>query len=399
MRVAFITDEFPPQVEGGAGVVAYHLAKRLRELNHEPIVITPGRCNRGECDYDLSSIKIVNVKISKWLPFPSFQFWIKLPMVVRNLEKEEKFDIIHFNGLSYCFLPKRLTLAPQVLTIHHLVTDTIKANKLNIISRIKNIALESSIIMPFIEKGGIYCADKIIAVSESTKNRIIQKYQIDNKKISVIHNGIDIINGAYNKNMVLKEEIVSNNLPKILFVGRVDDPRKNLITLVESFSLVLQSLDATLWIVGKGDAAKAKELLSSLGISSKAVFFGSVDNHKLQLLYKLCDIYVSPSKLEGFGLSILEAMAARKPVITSRVGVLTELFSDEEELFIDPDNIDQLADAIIRYIKDDSFRTMMGNRNFEIIKDKFNWAKTAKETERVYKELLDGANTEGKKHS
>ena len=88
-------------------------------------------------DNHKKNIKIEKIKINERIPFKGLQFWLRLPKVVREIHKIEKFGLIHFNGYYYGFLKKQIIKSPQVVTVHHLAVDAIKHNNLNILSRIK----------------------------------------------------------------------------------------------------------------------------------------------------------------------------------------------------------------------------------------------------------------------
>src|SRR5690606_17770231 len=108
----------------------------------------------------------------------------------------------------------------------------------------------------------------------------------------------------------LRKSLGLENKIILLFVGRIDDPRKGLDTLLHSVKKILDKKDIFLLIVGKGDQAGARKLSEILKINDNIMFTGFVNSKNLKKYYLLCDIYVCPSRLEGFGLTILEAMVA-----------------------------------------------------------------------------------------
>ena len=187
MRIAFITFEYPPFIIGGAGIYAINVTRKLAKLGHEVIVFTP-QIGLGESIDDDGNLKICRIALNNNLPFKALQFWLKLPEAMMKTESSNKFDIIHFNGLSYWFMKNKLSEAPNVVTIHHLVTDAIKSNNLSLISRFKDISGENSFFMSFIEKRCIKYADNIISVSKFTKKQIVETYKINPEKINVIYN-------------------------------------------------------------------------------------------------------------------------------------------------------------------------------------------------------------------
>ncbi len=391
MRIAFVTFEYPPFIIGGAGIYAWNITRELAKLGHEVIVFTPVSSENAP-ESDLPNLKIQKVTVNKKLPFKALQFWLGLPSEIKKFEKETPFDIIHFNGISYWFLKKRLSKAKHIVTVHHLVKDAIINNNLNFFSRVKDIGGENSFFMSFLEKKCIKSPDKLIAVSNFTKKQIVESYDIDPDQIEVIYNGIDV-NGYLFSNeeiTITRKKLGLNNSPVILFVGRLDDPRKGLVFLINSLVNVLNKIDVTLLVVGKGDTNKVKNFVDSLGISRNVVFTGFVDENNLKKYYSLCDIYVCPSRLEGFGLTILEAMAAGKPIVATKVGAIPEILSgDVNGILVESDNIDMMSSAICTLLQNLTLSNCMINNSISLC-NKFNWNKNANELLYVYSQLLVG---------
>lgn len=385
-----MTYEYPPFIIGGAGTYAEKVTCELAKLGHEIFVFAPQIEKLSREAVNVPNLRIIRVRINDRLPFKALQFWLSLPKVIKTAEKNGKFDIIHFNGISYWFLKKRLGSAPHIVTIHHLVTDAIKSNNLSMVSRFKNLSGENSLIIPWIEKRCIRFADKIIAVSNFTKDQILKNYNVEPGKTSVIYNGIDLNTQSFSEEDVeaTKKGFVLDNKPVLLFVGRVDDPRKGLDMLIKALPKVLKKGDVNLLVVGKGDQAKARELAELVGVSNKIVFTGFVDDITLKKCYALCDVYVCPSRLEGFGLTLLDAMAAGKPIVATRVGAIPEVIRDKANgVLAEPDDENSLARAIYQ-----ALTTISDNDNFScrILKDKFNWAKNTKILEKFYAGDISG---------
>jgi glycosyltransferase involved in cell wall biosynthesis len=234
-------------------------------------------------------------------------------------------------------------------------------------------------------------ADKLIAISNYTKKQIVDYYNINAELIPVIYDGID----SHSCDFTVEEIETTSELlgvkerTMILFVGRVDDPRKNLNALLNSLHSVLKKTDAVLVIVGKGDQKEAKDISKSLGISNNVVFTGFVDENYLQKCYLLCDIYVCPSKLEGFGLTLLEAMAAGKPIVATNVGAIPELIQDGiNGILVKSDDIDGLCSAICKLLENEKMADEMGKMNIEKVKN-FSWDTCAHRVLEIYNESLD----------
>jgi len=172
MRIAFVSFEYPPFVVGGAGVYAQHVTKELSNLGHDVTVVTSST-NRNDDFTD--NLRIKEIKTDSWLLPKALQFWRKLPQTLNKIDGENKFDILHFNGLSYSFLKKRLLNCPHILTVHHLMKDAIESDGSNKLIRFFDLRGEKSFFMPIVEKRAINSVDRIIAVSNFTKKSNYQR--------------------------------------------------------------------------------------------------------------------------------------------------------------------------------------------------------------------------------
>lgn len=372
---------------GGAGVYAEAVTKELVKLGHEVTVFTPNIIETE--DKNSQNLNIIRIDLNKNLPFKALQFWLKLPKVLKDQHKFKKFDLVHINGISYGFLKKRLLNIPQILTVHHTVKDAIINNQKSTISRILDFSGENNFLLPITEKKAVKSVDKIIAVSEFTKKQIVKYYGVKNDKITVIYNGIDKKRLNILDDDLTKFKNNNNLLNKkcVLFVGRIDDHRKGLDLLLKAFKQVLNNLDAVLIVVGNGNNKKPVEMCKNLGISDNVIFKGFVDESTLQLYYKSCDVYVCPSKLEGFGLTILEALSNGAPVIASNVGAIPEIIKEGENGFlVDAHDSKQLAKRICSILNDKVLKDKIKLNN--TVYEPRSWIKSAEEIQNLYNSLI-----------
>jgi glycosyltransferase involved in cell wall biosynthesis len=388
MRVAFVTFEYPPFIIGGAGVHALHITEELAKLGNQVVVFTPA-IGSDSTEHPLdANLQIWHVPVREVIPFRALQFWINLPGEIKKAEREQKFDVIHINGLSYWFLPRRLSAAPHVLTVHHLVRDAAENIGLSLSSRMKDLSGENGFLIPQIERRALESVDMVVAVSNYTKDRILQTYSIPSEMVDVVYNGVKFDGYTFTREELdeTRKQMGLPDLPVILFVGRVDDPRKGLDVLIQAFRKVLDEVDATLLVVGKGDQTIARDLAGPA--LDRIVFTGFVDDITLKKCYALCDLYVCPSRLEGFGLTILEAFAAGKPVVVTRVGAIPELVHDGQNGFlVSPDNVTAMATAIVLILQDSESYEQLGRGNTIYLGDIFSWAEAAGKTGRLYLQL------------
>ena len=389
MKIAFVTFEYPPFIQGGAGVVAEKLTKGLARLGHKVHVIAARIAGSEEHEInDGVFVHRINFINKPLLSAPSY--WISLRKRFGAIEKEiGSFDIVHGNNVSDFSLTKKLTKAPRVLTTHHLAHSVLNTIRPTYFNRIKNLGGEIGIV-PYIEKICINRADKIIAVSNYTKRELILTYNVPGTKIEVISNGIEQESFDFNEEerKEIGDKFGIHKKSTVMFVGRLEE-RKGLSLLLQAFKQVLTNIDAHLVVVGSGDQKPYQELACSLGIMNRVIFTGYVDELSLRKLYSICDVYVLSSRLEGFGLTIVEAMAAGKPVVATKVGEIPEIVnSGENGILVEVDDLDGLANGMCTYLGDEKLAKNVGKRNAKYVRERFSWEKSAKEMERVYRQLI-----------
>ena len=216
-------------------------------------------------------------------------------------------------------------------------------------------------------------ADALIAISQNTKNDLSNIYQIPQDKIKVINPGISQI---FFQPILQdqKNEIKSKyNLPDnfIFYLGNLE-PRKNIESLISAFGQIKDQ--SYFLIIGGGEAWKYKKMYrtwQNSPIRKKIKFLGYVDNSDRPTLYSLAKVFVYPSVYEGFGLPPLEAMACGTPVITSFSSSLPEAVGNAG-LMVDPNNYEDLAQAINQIISDPNLCQDLINKGKNRVND-FKW--------------------------
>jgi len=159
--------------------------------------------------------------------------------------------------------------------------------------------------------------------------------------------------------------------------------------LLKAFLIVREHYDIILVVVGNSSNKRAKQLAKNLGIDSRIVFTGFVPDNILRLLYTLCSVYVNPSRLEGFGLTILEAMASAKPIVATNVAAIPELVENGVNgILVESEDIKGLAEGICRFLGDPTASTKIGLNNQKYAAQ-FNWRNNAEEIEKIYLTLAE----------
>ncbi|MEA3336345.1 MAG: glycosyltransferase family 1 protein [Chloroflexota bacterium] len=234
-------------------------------------------------------------------------------------------------------------------------------------------------------------ADKIIAVSESTKNDLIRLTGVPQKKISVVYEAADpmfrplpteeartALKGKY----PLPEEY-------IFFVSTIE-PRKNISTLLRAYRRLRDDYKVTAGLVLAGAigwlADQVFEDVESLGLQDNVTFLGRVDNLDLLYLYNAAQCLAHPAFYEGFGLTPLEAMACGTPTVVSSISSLPEVVGDAA-LLVDANNDEELAVAIHRLLTDQQLRQSLREKGL-IRARVFSWDRAARETLAVYRSAM-----------
>ena len=144
-----------------------------------------------------------------------------------------------------------------------------------------------------------------------------------------------------------------------------------------------------LLVVGKGDQNEARTLSTSLGILDNVYFTGFVDEITLKKCYAICNVYVVPSRLEGFGLTLLEAMAAGKPVVATNVGAIPEIMKDKENgILVETNDINSMSNAICTILQNGIPAKNVGQDIIHLMNENFNWKNNAQETDKLYLQLI-----------
>ncbi len=236
-------------------------------------------------------------------------------------------------------------------------------------------------------------SDRILTVSETSKNDILRRFKVAAEKVVVIYNAID-----ERFNVEPSEEQVERVRQRyqldeqfVLYVGNIK-PHKNLERLIEAFDLLRRGGFEHLRLLIIGDEiSKYPALRRTVHVHKlhKSVrFLGFVPIETLAVLYRLADVFVFPSLYEGFGLPPVEAMASGAPVVTSNVSSLPEVVG-EAALLVDPYDPESIADGMRQVLTDDALRETLRARGFAKAQQ-YSWQRSVEQVHRIYMEVLQG---------
>jgi glycosyltransferase involved in cell wall biosynthesis len=217
-------------------------------------------------------------------------------------------------------------------------------------------------------------ADRVLAVSEQTKRDLVERYHVDERKVVVTPNGVD--------EAFRPEGPTRDGRPYLLFVGALQ-LRKDPLAAIEALSLADSDLGLVLVGPDKGAAAEAGRAVARLGLNGRVEFAGHVEKPELAALYRGAEALVFPSRYEGFGLPVLEAMASGTPVVATSAGAIPEVAGDAAVL-VGPGDPVALAGGIERALADRDRLVRAGLERARL----YSWTETARRTLAVYRELL-----------
>jgi glycosyltransferase involved in cell wall biosynthesis len=232
-------------------------------------------------------------------------------------------------------------------------------------------------------------ADKIVAVSEFTRNEIMRCYKIPGEKIRVVHNATgDDFSGKYSSVEYLKTIKKRYDLPEkfILYLGTMQ-PRKNLPLLVEAYGKIRTRVPGLKLVLAGGKNAynfdrNIGKTIHKFSLSEDVIFTGYVPEEDKPAFFQLAEVFCSPSLYEGFGIPILEAMSAGTPVIASEIPAYKEIAGDSAWLF-NPSDSDSLAEKIYDVCTQDELRRRLIDSGKKKAKE-FSWKQSAEKTLAIY---------------
>ena len=407
MRIALLTNEYPPHIYGGAGVHVAYLARELISLAEDNNLTIKILCF-GDQQESSHHKTVEGIPAPVKLPAQDHRHQKLLDTLERNLTMTgalRKVDIIHchtwYTHLAGCLL-KQLLGAPLVLTTHSLEPQRPwKEEQLGSGYRVST----------WLEHTAYNNADGVIAVSEAMRHDVHELYGVPLDKVRVIYNGIDI--EAYQPTFdpaVPAYYKIDPERPFLLFVGRITH-QKGIFHLLRAvrhldpaLQVVLCASDPDTPHIGKEMATRVEDLKAKTGRTIIWIphFLPQED---LIRLYSHAALFICPSIYEPFGIINLEAMACGTPVVASAVGGIKEVVRHEETGLLvpfepkglaNPEPKDtrryarDLAAAVNRLLAAPEVMAEMGRRARQVVEEKFSWKSVAQQTLQYYEMLVGG---------
>jgi len=393
MRILMFGWELPPHNSGGLGVACFYLARALAKAEAEVLFVLPRAIDAIPADFKIlfadSSMR-VRVIDSPLVPYVTSQSYsaflsqsarsrlygntlfeevLRYAKKAKRIAKTEQFDVIHAHDwLSFPagVHAKVISGKPLVVHVHATEFDRTGGHGVN------QFVYE-------VEKYGMEMADKVITVSQRTRDLVAEKYGIPKEKIEVVYNAVDDFSAPPNQKKI-------SDRPTISFVGRIT-LQKGPDYFLEAAKKVLKHEPTALFVMaGDGDMYhKMVEKAAHLGIADSVLFPGFVRGDDLAHVYQSTDLFVMPSVSEPFGLSAIEALQYGVPVLISKQTGAGESLS--HCLKVDFWDVDEMAAKMLAVLKYRELRQCLSEFGRQEI-SKFSWDKSAGQCLNIYNNLI-----------
>ncbi len=426
MKILMFGWEFPPHISGGLGTACEGLTKGLATHQVEVLFVMPSASG----DEDQSTVRIINAsdvavfdtkeearqifekvkflqvtsnlipylgpdqfeeqidleKSKEWKDFrisfgQKYKFSgtyganlmaevMRYAMVASSIARQHTFDVIHAHdwltnmaGIA----AKRMSGKPLVIHVHATEFDRTGEN-------VNPQVYE-------LEKRGMDAADRIIGVSDLTRNTIINKYHIDPRKVVTVHNAVDF--------STVEDREVSRGVPEkiVTFLGRITYQKGPEYFIEAAYKVLQKTKNVRFVMAGSGDMFnRSIRRVAKLGISSHFHFTGFLRGEEVKNMFAYSDVYVMPSVSEPFGISPLEAMRAGVPTIISKQSGVAEVLN--HAIKVDFWDVNAMADAIYGLLTYPALTTMTARCGLKEV-NALTWDHASAKVKKVYEEVLE----------
>jgi alpha-maltose-1-phosphate synthase len=405
VRIALLTNEYPPNVYGGAGVHVEYLSRELARADggaHRVDVLCFGEQHESR-----GNLRVRGVAPAVRFPAQDPRHAKLLDALVRDLAmvgEADSPDVVHchtwYSHLAGC-LARPLTGAPLVLTTHSL--EPHRPWKVEQLGSAYHATT-------WIERTAYENADGVVAVSKAMKEDVQTLYGVEPRRVRVIHNGIDPDEyRARPAPATLRSLGIDPGTPMVLFVGRITR-QKGILHLVRAIKYLTPGLQVVLCAGAPDTDAIAAEMTALVAEAKRAsddevVWIPEMlPKEDVISLYTHASVFVCPSVYEPFGIINLEAMACETPVVASAVGGIPEIVVHGETGLLVPFEAEggdspeprypdafsrALAAAVNELMSAPERRVAMGKAARARVLEHFSWAHIAAETLEFYRQLIE----------
>jgi len=390
---------------GGQGIYIKHLSKALKNLGHEVSVLSGPPY--PELDSGVNLIKIPSLGLFEsgerlkafklrflWSPIDLYE-WITVmtggfpepytygKRVLKRLKENNlKLDVLLDNQSLSSSLLEIQAHYPLAVTIHHPITKDHKLEMQNAINWKERLSSSRWHNFLPMQKKVAPQLKNIICVSQPSKEDVISEFKVDEKKITVIPNGIDI--------GIFKPSSIKKSLSfRIVTTASADIPLKGLRHLILALPRVIRQFPLTsLTVIGKSpEKSNLNKLIDDLDLEDKITFRSGISEKEIVKTYHDSDIAVIPSLYEGFGFGAGEAMACGVPLISTDSGGLKQVIGDAA-LKIKPGSVNEIEEGILKLFTEEKIRQELAKKGRERMEEFFDWKIAASAYIEVFKKII-----------
>lgn len=376
MKICLTVNSSPWSKFKGGGQLAVHQLACALSVQGQEVHVVYSKCKDEHFDieapyeihwarhYDVATI---NFNIFSYLS------------VLRPLAAKEQFDVIHGNAEEAYFANAvaRETGADYVFTSHapNIPCTAMLGGLIHPLRFMKSINT-------YLLRGAVCSAQRIVTFSQFSRDVVLTALGNDfTDRIEVISPGINPSWLEIKRNSILT--------PHLLFWGRIEEEKglPELLMAMKKISIKIPEVKLTL--VGEGNQLQEyKRMVADQGLSDRVEFPGWLTTQAIQQLVAKCSLGVFPSRVESFGLSVVEAMAGGLPVLAACTGAIPENVEDGiTGTLIPKENPNKLADAIIDVLKDPERQEAFAYKARGVVREKFSWDRAASKMIKLYKAL------------
>jgi len=239
------------------------------------------------------------------------------------------------------------------------------------------------------EKFSLITSDFVFFFVPSDIEYVRLRYGVPPTKLGFLGNGVDVARFDRDRAVGFSMERIglSEDAKLVIFVGRLTRS-KGLEYLIRAFRKIVEETNSVLLIVGDGaERAHLQRLVEEVKLGGHVVFLGR--RLDVEDLLKIADVFVLPSVYEGFPISLIEAMAARKPVVATKVGAIPFIIENGVDgLLVELGNVDQLSHAILKILSNDELHERLSEAAYRKVGERYSWEKICEEIYLAYRRLM-----------
>ena len=380
MKIAMFTDSYYPAVDGVVTSLST-VSRELERIGHEVFIFAPEPPN-GEKVQDITKGGTFYFRSFRFKHYPQYRSAF-LPSNKNRILRKLGVDLIHTHGMTFMGV-KGLSAGrhfgvPVATTYHTMMHEAANIYNPLPLPRSTMVSLTVRYVRLFLNR-----LDAVVVPTRPILEELVRMAP-RMPYTAVIPTGVDTNRfRPGNVNSPIREQYGIDDSPLILYVGRVAF-EKNIDSILRNLHRVSDS-SAKLMIVGEGPARRhIEQLVHSLGLQDRVIFTGFIPDSQLVDYYSASDVFISASKFETQGLSMLEAMSCGKPVVSINYRAVTDYIVDGENGFLYNEFSDNMAETIDRALSSDASIRKNARRTAE----RYSKERTSRSLSELYSKILD----------